>query len=468
MDDYVRKSFDGYEEDPAPDMWDRVERDLSEERDRPACWIWLRSNRRQAVAAGVIFLLLGTIVCEHLYYQEKINALTQQSRIKANTPATPLVAPAAPEMVPAQKPSLPYPEAPGPAEAANTGAEPGTDKKNASVQSAIPGPNKDKKDPATPLVSSTNHEKRAFPESGPTVPSRLSVVCITPQPAVIPVTERAFTAPAQRIILPEPPVRPVRESSGWYAGLAINPLFTFEQGRMPAGRPGRPAFRNEGKKSDYTTPGWLVAGKKIGARWAIESGLGYQENVRTATHIPQFRFGDGQPGSNLRRSFQYDLSTYGGTAEVSLRMEQSTPGAPPSDDEPVRLEIETRHRTVLLRVPLLMAGEWGRGAWRTRLKAGVVANYFLENELDISTTLSNHPRLRVVDGQNGYTVQLAQQGKVFPGYLVAAGLEYRAGRSLGISLDLTTLGDFARKDAAGRKLPQHHAAGLNAGLNYYF
>ncbi|MDX1910240.1 MAG: hypothetical protein SFV22_02080 [Saprospiraceae bacterium] len=477
LDDYVRKSFDGYEEDPAPDMWERVERDLSDERDRPVYWRWWRQYRWQAVAAGVIFLLLSTLICEHLYYQEKLRALTQAPPEINPSNNLPTGTTTVPSTVNPPSRFSTLPPAPYPAAGRETktipaaGIPPVASLTTQPVAAAPHDAAAVTSVSALPVASATADttiRTLSVPADRVAAAEKWPETCIWLHPEPIALPEKTPRQPVSFAVLPTPPVRPVNEPGGWYAGIAVQPMFTVEKGRMPVGRPGRPAFRSEKKGADYTTLGWLTAGKKIGGHLAIESGLGYQQNVRTATHTPQLRFGDGMAGGSMQRSFQYDLNTYGGTAEVSLRMEQSNPGAPPADDEALRLEIETRHRTAILRVPLLLAGEWGSGAWRTRIKAGVLANYFLENELEISAGNSNHPRLRFVDGQDAYTVQLAAKGKLFWGYRASAGVEYRLRRSLGISLDLCTLGDFARKDAAGRTLPRHHAAGLNAGVNYYF
>ena len=71
LDRFVRDAFDGYEELPSGGMWDRIEAGLPPQR-----WSWTR-YRWSVAAAGAILLLASGLICQHLYYKEKIHTLSK-------------------------------------------------------------------------------------------------------------------------------------------------------------------------------------------------------------------------------------------------------------------------------------------------------------------------------------------------------------------------------------------------------
>ena len=150
-------------------------------------------------------------------------------------------------------------------------------------------------------------------------------------------------------------------------------------------------------------------------------------------------------------------------------MEQTNPTVPPpADNEQVPLKITTTERAELLRVPLLAAYQLGKGRLRGQLKAGLVGNFFLKNELDISAQVSQNARLRPLEGRSGYSVSLGQPKKFALGYWLSAGAEFKLSRHLSLVAEPSFAGDFARKDASGQRLPERLAWGLNVGAQYCF
>ncbi|MDO8971543.1 MAG: hypothetical protein Q7U74_12690, partial [Saprospiraceae bacterium] len=228
-------------------------------------------------------------------------------------------------------------------------------------------------------------------------------------------------------------------------------------------------FANEPENTRISSVWWLKTGKKLNTHFFLETGLGYQEMTHRARHTARFRYRDGilQGQNPLLRNFDYDLNAYGGTAEVSMRMEQTTPGIPPSDDDPVVLGIRTEERTTFVRIPLLLGYKLRSGRLSGVFKTGLLGNFVLENEVDITTRTSQHPRLRPVAGAAGYTVDLNPQ-KFFLGYWVSAGAEFKLGKHLSILAEPAFMGDFPRNDSNNRQLPERFYMGLNVGANYYF
>ena len=97
-----------------------------------------------------------------------------------------------------------------------------------------------------------------------------------------------------------------------------------------------------------------------------------------------------------------------------------------------------------------------------------LGNFVLKNELDISARVSQNARFRPVAGRQGYAVRLSDLEKFSLGYLLSAGAEFRCSRHLSVVAEPVLMGDFARKDRQGRRLPEHISTGLNVGARWYF
>ncbi|MFN0174998.1 MAG: hypothetical protein ACKVU0_10155 [Saprospiraceae bacterium] len=500
LDDYVRKSFEGHEEDPSPDMWSRVEGDLLPHAAVPTPRaIYLRYGW-QALAATAILILFSMLVCEHLYYEEKLRALTEnpvkefESKDNANgqaiqeIPNPPLptqssrqlntgtTGSGAPNSTNQQGPAA-LPGVQEVAEGSSTIQD--LEKSEATAgnlfyprpENAVAINTRNENDKKDLFPSFIGTEKSEAPLLQPIVESNALNQNIPKPIDITHVPILPYVLECPNPILPslaKISIEPVRETSGWYVGLQTSLFTNIEKTRTLNPRPGRLAFNSKQKNEGSTTIWWLKTGKKLSEQFSLESGIGYQNTTRTATHTPRFRFGDGsiQGPSSTKRIFHYDLSTQEGTAEVSLRMEV-TNGSPVSDNEPVTLSITTSERTEMLRIPLLAAYRFGGGRFQGQLKAGLLGNFVVKNELDISARVSQNARFQPVSGKDGYTVRL-NRPKFFLGYWLSAGAEFRLNRHISVLAESALVGDFPRNDQYDRRLPERFLFGLNVGANYYF
>ncbi len=514
LDDYVRKSFEDYEEEPASEMWDRVEAELLPVPAAPGLRATFQQYRWQALAACVILLLFSTLVCEHLYYEEKIRTLSDETGKAKEIPSpnhqTPGGQALQPEAgIPSSPPLAAQAEFVAPKAPASSVSSPNGIRKTEAVKpleaarnakaSHLPKPenSRDYTDAQNVREAKTRQEQNqiqpepAFPPGQPNMslppetamladaedktsnPSHKLETSLIPTRIEVVQSEKPFIAldlkrfPSNLALLP---IKPHRAPSDWYVGAQTTLTVIKEKSRTPVSRFGRPAIADKQKKSDVSAIYWLKLGKKLNQHLSLETGIGYQQTKQTATHSPRFRFGDGiHQGAPLSalRNFNYDLSTYGGTAEVSLRMEQTAPGVPPSDDEPVALNIVTTAQVKMLRIPLLAAYRVGAGRLQGDFKAGLLGNLILKNELDIAARVSQNAKFKPVSGNDGYTVQL-NQGKFFLGYWLSAGAEFKLNQHLSMVAAASLTGDFPRNDKFGHRLPERFLVGLNLGVNYYF
>ncbi len=501
LDDYVRKSFEGHEEDPSANMWSRVEGDLLPPAAVPTPRTSYLRYGWQALAATVILILFSMLVCEHLYYEEKLRTLTgkpieeHESKDKGHGQAiqkTPNPTSLTQSSKQLESTST-YPDIVGSTNPHGSPTLPTEQKvieENPSIQQAQKSGGKQVNLIDTQAEKSVSQIAQHLNDKTDAPPSLIGVAK-TEAPLLQPIAESitvnqnspktvdiAFV-PIPTIWLERPspnspalaqiPIEPVRKPSDWFVGLQTTLFASIEKTRTQSSRPGRAAFASKQESAGISSIWWIKTGKKLNTRFSLESGIGYQNTARTATHTPRFRFGDGihQGPSGIRRTFNYDLNTYGGTAEVSLRMEQTIPGSPAPDNEPVTLRITTSERTELLRIPLLAGYRFGRGRFQAQAKVGLLGNFVVKNELDISARVSQNTRFRPVSGSDGYSVQL-KQGKFFLGYWMSAGVEFKLNRRISLLAETALAGDFPRNDQYRHRLPERFLLGLNVGANYYF
>ena len=478
LDQYVRRSFHAYAEDPAPALWERIDAELP-----PPAPLRLPLFRRYRWTGwAAVLLLVAALAGEHFSWKYKTDRFrfaiaeksAQQPQIKngAGQPAknNPV------EMEPAAGTD---PSAGAESDFSGAGRQDGRpgDSRNAAapVDRAIrslplrPARDADPVDSGRPAPAARAETKAVFPEA-PARPADPVLPASFVSPALVPVAPALLSA--TRHWSPEPlPLRvePVRTRSGWYAGIQVRPQIRYDAGATPVRRPGgRPVFVSRQEKPEVTFDYWFKAGKKVGSRLVLESGVGYSAWERTTTHTPRFRFGEGQTGGNpYRRNFSYDLSTYGGSAEISLRMEQ-VDSDPVPDNEPVSLQITTSESARVLRIPLLVGYRLGHGRLHGNVKAGLTGSFLLHNELSILTRVSQNSRFQPAQGSGSYTVKLESRRKFFPGYWLSAGLELHLTRSLSLIAEPSLTGDFPQNDRLGRRLPVQFSPGIQTGLNYYF
>ncbi|MBX2890489.1 MAG: hypothetical protein KF734_06150 [Saprospiraceae bacterium] len=482
LDQYVRKSFEQYEENPAPDMWTRIQSALpTAPSHRPT---WLR-NRHWLVMAGVV-LLLAALVGEHYYYERLIRNiqnqhLKEQATAIENATKNPDTAtetsslPGSSEMRASAKQHR--------GKATN---EPSTtQRENMRRREKRPSqtPNAHSMNPDAPITkepaptslfseTSKNVEQITLNTSqitplSPLAPEPVKVPALDPLPAAMPMLEVAAHRARAEVSIP---IKPFRAPSGWHLGLHVMPYTILEQDVEISPVPGtRPVFISRQESADFAADWWLSIGKKINSRWSVETGLGFRSMTRKATHTPRFRLSQGNLGpSGQVRQFNYDLRVYGGSANVTLRMEPVNPSAPLPDNERVALRVTTTETLQILRVPALAVCRIGQGRWQAVAKAGLVGNFILKNQLDVTARASQNVRLRLLQGNNGYNMQYQTAGSFFLGYWASLGSEFRLARHLGLFADPALSGDFSRKDAADRSLPGQIIFGLNTGARFYF
>lgn len=502
FDDYVRRSFDSYEELPADDMWERVEVRLEPEdkKRRPVIWWWVSGLAAAAIGiSGLINIKSGaapqlevpsvrvdartenpkqptvSVSQEHtqktntkvqefgnknreLPHIEKPQVLLQVKKPSASTNVPVNNTQVAVHQTAGTVPILtddPVSEA-GNNVVINTGLNVSQD---STKLAAIASENDHTLKSATAVI-----EKQT--PFDPVIAPYLSLVRQLPhtQPVVQHIENQTFT-PYQVDFSSHTPHKKV---SRFYAGVSFTPLRFTDKTHFTPPVPGRTRVASFTQKAQPSADWWLKAGGSVTRRWGWESGIGYRSVSRRAMHFPRFRFQQGvltsaAPSRNY--DFTYNLDTYGGSAEVTVRMEQQDNNTQVSPNEAISLRVMTQENVELIRVPLLLTAQFGKGKLKTVLKGGVTGSYILSSQIDFRSRISTSTRFRA---GNVYTVYPELNNRFFLGYQVSAGLSYRVFPQWSIVMDPEFSGDFSRKTNASTKLPALRAYGINVGVNHHF
>lgn len=484
LDEYVRRSFDHYEEEPVADMWSRVEHDLE-----PAAPMWRMRllPYRLRIASTVILLLCFGLVCEYVYYENKVQRLTRTALDNPPAPSAPPLPDVADSPAPRDTAQYRTPTTtPHARKYPNTVPAVASDDQPTTLpwpRMTTTLPKAGKPGAETP-VTATGDPDMLLPmtaQGTPEVPADTLHTTkladsFAPEAALddLPVLVRsAVLVPLQTKQLPDISTVSTtasndnkRSKGQWCIGLSALSYRTFEE-VPPVQRPVlRPVFVSQQERPGIATDWWVRAGRRTGRWLGLESGIGFSESNRTTVHAARFRFADGtaSAGSQQRRTFSYDLRTYGGSAAVDFRMEPADISTPIADQEPVVVRVWTNEHTQLLRLPVLLTGHFGSGRVQAVAKAGVVGNFFLKNDLVVTARVSQNNRLRFAQSMaNGLVFERTEN--FFLGYWASAGAAFQLTSRWSVVVEPAVSGNFARRDARGNRLPDHFLAGVNIGIN---
>lgn len=490
LEDYFRRTLDNHEAAPPAGLWERVAAELPPSAAPPRSW-W--AVHRFAFVAGAITMLLLLALLDatgHLHRQrtktlEGVAQTPAPPGIFAEKPAAPLQA--SPFNPDAQQPpavaALPHPayrSGPVLPKAEPTSALHGHGFAAADAPVHVPletdsvaeyAPNPTELSAAQPTDFDRPADVRASEQASATgtlAGSGASELSALP---VLPHAVDARLRPADVPLPAQVPTRPARLLSDWSVGLYVSSLqvpsasTSVAQSRFPQ----RMLFVSVPQPTRPAWEGGLRIRKRIGSRWGLEAGLSYSEQARSTAYISRFRFGDGRPtpggGHSPRREYAHYLNTPGGTATVDFRMEPADASDPIPQGEIIRVRATFTERTSLLRLPILASYSIGSGRLFGITRAGVVADIFLRNDLQLSSFISENARVRLATGMRP-AVEWTPARNVSFGYWLSAGAVYRLNRHMALSAEPVLTGRFSHRDARGQPLPTPAAFGGQVGVWY--
>lgn len=510
LEDFLKKAFEEYSDQPAGDLWDRIEQDLPPEpKRRRAAWLFW--------TLGSLLLIVAGFVLQHFYFKKQIKQVeteirqsqaliddleAQLRRSKAYTPesvspAESMKESAAPTTEPNQ--FLPANIPPHRKEQEPEAVENERNMKTTAEKSSeLVDGNATSKDTSTAAEKIVDHYidsmENSQEQAAEVEPSKVEI------PAIIVPEREAFAGEtndtlteSQETLNPENetveivaealpnqdfpamPLAAATQKKGFIIGANVMPSWTWqsvkpENNNLPPPPPGRPRIDDGLQNPAEGYAFGIMAGYAFDKQWSVWSGLQWQNQTLHATHKPRLPHRIGkcpEPGGSIARNceFEYDLFTSGGEAQISLRVEQVDTMRPIPRDELVNLELKTTHRSTYFSVPFLAKYTFGTGRWHGNLRTGFIANFLTDTKLTVdqieSLNVNFRPNLRKPPSGKIETTK-----KTSFDLVLGAGLEYEWGDRFFVSLEPTFSAQLTDRNASRMFKTSGYALGLSAGIFY--
>jgi len=468
LDDFIRRSFERYEEDPSPGFWDNLSDKLPNQSATGMALIhrfgW------QIAAAAVILILSSTLIAGYLHFTNKVNTLIAgQTELKEQLLHNNPVVSDQPNT-----PSLSHSNTPSPIQFHQNN----TSYVKVDQREGLPPTLLIENQANAIAANSVNVEIK--PDIKPQVENAVAQLAYLPKWNILSSQFQQGTIVAKVLS----PIQPVNKP-GWYTGVHTTVSIMSEKQKKQDHADNdnhhgpRRVVSSQSKLNQIVADYWVKAGKQIAPHFTFETGLGYQQFDRLAEHQPELKIRDGERvhdhggpggpshGGHDEYDFNYTLNSYAGSMDINLRMAQVDTNAMYSDNQPLELKLTTKERVKTLRIPLLLAAHTGKGKFKFALKGGFIANVFLQNELEVTGISSGGNRFKRSD-PNDPIAQKESTQRYGLDIVLAAGAEYRLNNKLSVLAEPTFSTSLALQNNNLAPAPSYQMAGLNVGLNYRF
>jgi len=156
-------------------------------------------------------------------------------------------------------------------------------------------------------------------------------------------------------------------------------------------------IKNIREKESWTTGGGVKLGFQINKNWSIETGLQYTKSEITARHLIQKQYNAASEIQNssgdFENEFAFLLVTPMGDVESDVTLSRSAMSTA-IPDQLVYIPVESNQKISFLGIPILAKYRFGNETFRLGLKGGVLANFILDADVEISTVDTPFPNLR--------------------------------------------------------------------------
>ncbi len=486
LEDFLRNSFDEYEQSPSDQVWDQIEQDLVREPKGMYLFssIWLR-------AAAVLVVVLG--LGHYFLYQHLVGALTQeinqnaieiqrleqridQDQIRIDQFPVPLKDTTINEEYDGEKnkfdrpvarlerkesgwpllpiPTLGIPNPPGSlqAEKARVSSE--------SITGSVAGPER------LTRLAGVSERKQQHSDSRITPFSPL-----LSNVRLLPLRNRQ---PSVKSFLEDSDTR--RGALAFRLGVHYSPYFTVAKLSSPAARQPIPPTAGGGtndaltKITGFSYSAGLSASLDIGNHWFLETGVNYRSFNLSSDLQLRFEFAQFQPGGGTNDpqfALQYPVSTPAGDVAIELVAIQSDPAEVIEDEEIINLNLKTTHVEQQLSIPLLVGYRFGKSPVTFELKGGILANYLLDTDFLIDGVEFTDNQLREDFPNRRNRPQPELKALTFD-YLVGGGVNYRITPSWEVSLSPVFIGSITNPPEHASFRVRELSAGVDFGLNLIF
>ncbi len=151
------------------------------------------------------------------------------------------------------------------------------------------------------------------------------------------------------------------------------------------------------EQESWTTGGGVKLGFQINKNWSIESGFQYSKSEITARHRIQKQYNNASETQNTAGDFENEfallLITPMGDIESDVTLSR-TAANPIVDQLSFNIPVESEQKISFLGIPILAKYSFGNERFRFGLKGGILTNFILDSDVEISAVDAPLPSLR--------------------------------------------------------------------------
>lgn len=156
-------------------------------------------------------------------------------------------------------------------------------------------------------------------------------------------------------------------------------------------------FNSIKEREFWTTGGGIKLGFQINKNWSIESGLQYSKSEIVARHQIEKQYEVANEVQDPTGDFENEIAllliTHMGDIESDVTLSR-TAGNPIANQFQFNIPIEINQKINFLGIPILAKYSFGNEQFRFGLKSGVLTNFKLDSDVDISAVDAPLPILR--------------------------------------------------------------------------
>lgn len=443
LEEFLQKSLEGFSPTPPHDMWSKITHEMDATAGTPPAKTAVVRPLRQWWAVAAAVALLTVVVAQQLYFQHKVNTLSQQVQQLAQQDKSGTALSAEPKQT--------YPPDNGQSTVGSSSYAPLSAPPSSALQQQTAPAQASKEATGTnrtqehftqtsesqsvenPLVENPleslnqtvfteNHLREAGPGELASLPG------FTQQKQNEQRTSAVQAPLLETVDLPDglqrngflqsivggtfvPSARMTQVArKHWTLGSSASWMTTnirqknepIDDGQGPdqPWQHRRHRFADDEEISAKTQVAGLNLDYYLNNHWAIGSGLSLLRTELTTKHTSEFEVRDRDhhggsgphhpPGGNHNHDFEYDLQTATGLASISLRVSEVDTMRQLDDDERVSFSIATRQNITRLAFPLTVAYRIDMPRWSIRPKVGVLANFTTSRELAVTDARISH------------------------------------------------------------------------------
>lgn len=269
-------------------------------------------------------------------------------------------------------------------------------------------------------------------------------------------------------------IQPMKTKTKFYIGVQAIAMKNQSSvsSKTPVGLPPRDrrSFNQPKVVADNNLALAAQVGMQLSKNWSIETGVLNRSFQLTSTHKPIFKFKESKPpqhgGGPRDCEFEYDLNTPNGTVAVAITVEKTLASQPNADEE-IQLEIATTQNLHYVGIPLAIRYETSPGKLHFFATGGVLTNFLLKNEFNITNINSNNTNFKPQNNKSLRNDPLYVSA-ISMDYLLQTGISYDLSSKCSVQLSPILIGSLSSLSANRLVESSNTAIGLGTAVTWSF